>query len=88
MHGLSSTLGVSLEMMIMHGQAVRRGLQQALMVVDLPQQALRNAARLIAETGCAAVKLEGGQTMADTIRFLAAGKGPGSRCSLQPETAK
>ncbi|MUT27108.1 MULTISPECIES: 3-methyl-2-oxobutanoate hydroxymethyltransferase [Mesorhizobium] len=80
MHGLSSTLGVSLEMMIMHGQAVRRGLQQALMVVDLPfgsyeegpQQALRNAARLIAETGCAAVKLEGGQTMADTIRFLAA----------------
>ncbi|MBA1142377.1 3-methyl-2-oxobutanoate hydroxymethyltransferase [Mesorhizobium neociceri] len=79
LHGLPSTLGVSLEMMIMHGQAVRRGLQQALMVVDLPfgsyeetpQQAFRSAARIIAETGCAAVKLEGGQTMAETIRCLA-----------------
>ncbi|WP_027038531.1 3-methyl-2-oxobutanoate hydroxymethyltransferase [Mesorhizobium ciceri] len=80
LHGLPSTLGVSLEMMIMHGQAVRRGLQNALMVVDLPfgsyeetpEQAFRSAARIIAETGCAAVKLEGGQTMAETIRFLAA----------------
>ncbi|CCV05788.1 3-methyl-2-oxobutanoate hydroxymethyltransferase [Mesorhizobium metallidurans STM 2683] len=80
LHGLSSTLGVTLDMMIMHGQAVRRGLVRALMVVDLPfgsyeespEQAFRNAARLMAETGCAAVKLEGGQTMAETIRFLAA----------------
>lgn len=80
LHGLPSTLGVTLEMMIMHGQAVRRGLERALMVVDMPfgsyeegpDQAFRNAARLMAETGCAAVKLEGGVAMAETIRFLAA----------------
>lgn len=78
LHGLESTLGVTLEMMILHGQAVRRGLTRALMVVDLPfgsyeespQQAFRNAARVMAETGCAAVKLEGGEAMAETIRFL------------------
>lgn len=80
LHGLPSTLGVTLEMMIMHGQAVRRGLEQALMIVDMPfgsyeespEQAFRNAARVMAETGCAAVKLEGGEAMAETIRFLAA----------------
>ncbi|MDW6024767.1 3-methyl-2-oxobutanoate hydroxymethyltransferase [Mesorhizobium sp. BAC0120] len=79
LHGLPSTLGVTLDMMVMHGKAVRRGLERALMVVDMPfgsyeedpEQAFRNAARLMAETGCAAVKLEGGQTMAATIRFLA-----------------
>ena len=78
LHGLDSTLGVTLDMMILHGQAVRRGLERALMVVDMPfgsyeegpQQAFRNAARIMAETGCAAVKLEGGETMAETIRFL------------------
>lgn len=80
LHGLPSTLGVTLEMMIMHGQAVRRGLEQSLMIVDMPfgsyeespEQAFRNAARVMAETGCAALKLEGGETMAETIRFLAA----------------
>lgn len=80
LHGLPSTLGVTLDMMIMHGKAVRRGLERALMVVDMPfgsyeespEQAFRNAARLMAETGCAAVKLEGGKSMAGTIRFLAA----------------
>jgi 3-methyl-2-oxobutanoate hydroxymethyltransferase len=80
LHGLDSTLGVTLDMMILHGQAVRRGLERALMVVDMPfgsyeespQQAFRNAGRLMAETGCAAVKLEGGQTMVETIRFLTA----------------
>jgi 3-methyl-2-oxobutanoate hydroxymethyltransferase len=78
LHGLSSTLGVTLDMMIMHGQAVRRGLERALMVVDMPfgsyeegpEQAFRNAARVMAETGCAAVKLEGGEAMSETIRFL------------------
>ena len=78
LHGLPSTLGVTLEMMILHGRAVRRGLERALMVVDLPfgsyeagpEQAFRAAARVMAETGCAAVKLEGGTTMAETIRFL------------------
>ena len=78
LHGLESTLGVTMEMMILHGRAVKRGLAQAMMVVDMPfgsyeespEQAFRNAARLMAETGCAAVKLEGGVEMAGTIAFL------------------
>lgn len=80
LHGMPSTLGVTLDMMIMHGRAVRRGVERALMVVDMPfgsyeesrEQAFRNAARLMTETGCAAVKLEGGAQMAETICFLAA----------------
>jgi 3-methyl-2-oxobutanoate hydroxymethyltransferase len=64
----------------MHGKSVRRGLERALMVVDMPfgsyeetrEQAFRNGARLMAETGCAAVKLEGGESMAETIHFLTA----------------
>lgn len=80
LHGLPSTLGVTLDMMIMHGSAVRRGVERALLVVDMPfgsyeesrEQAFRNAARLMTETGCAAVKLEGGAQMAETIHFLAA----------------
>ncbi|RWI36121.1 3-methyl-2-oxobutanoate hydroxymethyltransferase [Mesorhizobium sp.] len=80
LHGLPSTLGVTLDMMILHGRAVRRGLERALMVVDMPfgsyeespEQAFRSAARVMTETGCAAVKLEGGESMAATIRFLAA----------------
>lgn len=78
LHGLDSTLGVTLDMMILHGQAVARGLNHALMVIDMPfgtyeegpQQAFRNAARLMAETGAGAVKLEGGVEMLETIRFL------------------
>lgn len=78
LHGLTSTLGVTMEMMIMHGQAVSRGLSQAMMVIDMPfgsyekspAEAFANAARLMAETGAAAVKLEGGVEMAETIRFL------------------
>ena len=78
LHGLPSTLGVTIEMMILHGQAVARGLQSAMMVIDLPfgsyeespQQAFRNAARLMTETGAGAVKLEGGTDMAETIAFL------------------
>ncbi|MHA6264118.1 3-methyl-2-oxobutanoate hydroxymethyltransferase [Arenibacterium sp. CAU 1754] len=78
LHGLSSTLGVTMDMMILHGRAVARGLTQAMMVIDMPfgsyeespQQAFRNAARLMAETGAGAVKLEGGVEMAETIRFL------------------
>lgn len=80
LHGLPSTLGVTLEMMIMHGQAVARGLKSAMMVIDMPfgsyeespQQAFRNAARLMAQTSAGAVKLEGGAHMADTIAFLVA----------------
>ncbi|MFO1175339.1 MAG: 3-methyl-2-oxobutanoate hydroxymethyltransferase [Paracoccaceae bacterium] len=78
LHGLPSTLPVPLEMMAMHGQAVARGLTRAMMVIDMPfgsyeespEQAFRNAARLVQETGAAAVKLEGGEHMAETIRFL------------------
>jgi 3-methyl-2-oxobutanoate hydroxymethyltransferase len=78
LHGLPSTLGVTMEMMILHGQAVARGLKRALMVIDMPfgsyeegpQQAFGNAARLMRETGAGAVKLEGGVEMAETIRFL------------------
>lgn len=77
-HGLPSTIGATLDMMIMHGAAVRRGLKRALMVVDMPfgsyeespEQAFRNCARVMAETGCSAVKLEGGLRMAETIEFL------------------
>ena len=78
LHGLPSTLPVPLDMMVMHGQAVARGLARAMLVIDMPfgsyeesrEQAFRNAARLIQATGAAAVKLEGGEHMAETIRFL------------------
>ena len=80
LYGLDSTLPVTLEMMIAHGAAVVRGSRHACVVVDMPfgsyqespQQAFRNAARIVAATGCAAVKLEGGVEMAETIRFLVA----------------
>jgi 3-methyl-2-oxobutanoate hydroxymethyltransferase len=78
LYGLPSTLAVSLDMMIAHGAAVVRGAKQACVVVDMPfgsyqaspEQAFTNAARVLAETGCQAVKLEGGAEMAETIRFL------------------
>lgn len=78
MHGMENTLGVTLDMMILHGKAVMRGSRRALIVVDMPfgsyeenpQIAFRNAARVIQETGCSAVKLEGGARMAETIRYL------------------
>ncbi|MES2434940.1 MAG: 3-methyl-2-oxobutanoate hydroxymethyltransferase [Pseudomonadota bacterium] len=78
LHGMPSTIGVTMEMMILHGRAVVRGLQKAMAVIDMPfgsyeespQQAYRNAARLMAETGAPCVKLEGGAHMAETIGFL------------------
>ena len=78
LHGLPSTLGVTMEMMILHGRSVVRGLSRAMAVIDMPfgsyeegpAQAFRNAARLMVETGAPAVKLEGGAHMADTIAFL------------------
>lgn len=77
-HGLDSTIGVTLEMMILHGQAVMRGSARAMVVIDMPfgsyeespEQAFRNCTRVMTETGCGAVKLEGGSRMAPTIRFL------------------
>ena len=78
MHGMETTLGVTLEMMILHGKAVMRGSKHALVVVDMPfgsyeespQVAFRNAARVIQETGCTAVKMEGGTRIAEQIRYL------------------
>jgi 3-methyl-2-oxobutanoate hydroxymethyltransferase len=78
MHGYESTVPVPLDLMIMHGRAVVRGAKRALVVVDMPfgsyeespGQAFRNAAHVMKETGCGAVKLEGGRRMAETIRFL------------------
>ena len=77
-YGLPSTLAVTSEMMIAHGAAVVRGSYRALVVVDMPfgsyeaspQQAFASASRIMAETGCAAVKLEGGAAMAETVAFL------------------
>ncbi|ADP71393.1 3-methyl-2-oxobutanoate hydroxymethyltransferase [Rhodomicrobium vannielii ATCC 17100] len=78
MHGLETTVPVPLDMMIMHGAAVVRGSRHALVVVDMPfgsyeespAVAFRNAARIMKETGCGAVKLEGGARMAETVAFL------------------
>lgn len=78
LYGMDNTLAVTLDMMIAHGAAVVRGSQQAMVVVDMPfgsyqespAQAFRNAARVLAESGAAAVKLEGGVEMAETVSFL------------------
>lgn len=77
-HGFESTVPVSLDLMIAHGAAVVRGTKRALVVVDMPfgsyeespEVAFRSAVRIMKETGCGAVKLEGGRRMAETIRFL------------------
>src|SRR3954449_5174125 len=77
-YGLPSTIPVTMEMMCAHGAAVVRGSWHALVAVDMPfgsyeaspQQAFESAARIMKETGCAAVKLEGGEAMAPTIEFL------------------
>jgi 3-methyl-2-oxobutanoate hydroxymethyltransferase len=78
MHGLETTVPVTLDMMILQGLAVMRGSRRALVVVDMPfgsyeasrEQAFMSAARVMKETGCGAVKLEGGRRMAETIAFL------------------
>src|SRR3974390_3087643 len=79
MHGLETTVPVTLEMMILQGHAVMRGSRRALVVVDMPfgsyeaskEQAFASAARVMKETGCGAIKIEGGRRMAETISFLA-----------------
>src|SRR5919108_2651733 len=78
MHGLETTVPVTLDMMILQGRAVMRGSKRALVVVDMPfgsyeegpEQAFMSAARVMKETHCGAIKLEGGVRMAETIRFL------------------
>jgi 3-methyl-2-oxobutanoate hydroxymethyltransferase len=78
MHGFETTVPVTLDMMILQGHAVMRGSKEALVVVDMPfgsyeaskEQAFHSAARILKETHCGAVKLEGGVRMAETIEFL------------------
>ncbi|MEX6724450.1 3-methyl-2-oxobutanoate hydroxymethyltransferase [Parapedomonas caeni] len=77
-YGLDSTVPVSLDMMIAHGAAVVRGSYHAVVIVDMPfgsyeagpEIAFANAARVMKETGAAGVKMEGGEAMAPTVRFL------------------
>ena len=76
--GASSTLSATLEQMIYHTTMVRRGTERALVVCDMPflsyqvspEQALANCGRAMKDSGCHAVKLEGGQAMAATVRRL------------------
>src|SRR5919198_1929254 len=78
MHGLETTVPVTLDMMILQGHAVMRGSKRALVVVDMPfgsyeqskEQAFESCARVLKETHCGAIKLEGGRRMAETIAFL------------------
>ncbi|MDH5489913.1 MAG: 3-methyl-2-oxobutanoate hydroxymethyltransferase [Rhodospirillaceae bacterium] len=78
LYGLETTIGVTLDMMIAHGQAVMRGARRSCVVVDMPfgtyqespEMAFRNAARIMKEVGCAGVKFEGGAEMAPTVKFL------------------
>jgi 3-methyl-2-oxobutanoate hydroxymethyltransferase len=77
-HGLPNTVGVTLEMMILHGQAVMRGSKKALVVVDMPfgsyeagpETAYANAVRVLKETGAQAIKVESGPAVAGTIEYL------------------
>ncbi len=78
MHGLESTVPVTVEMMILHGQSVVPGSEQALVVVDFPfgsyeespEQAFHTATRVMKETGCGAIKLEGGRHIALTVHYI------------------
>lgn len=78
LYGMDSTLPVTVDMMCAHGKAVVKASERALVVVDLPfgsyqeskEQAYRNAVRIMQETGCQAVKLEGGEELAETVSFL------------------
>ncbi len=80
LYGMDSTLGVTIDMAIAHGAAVVRGSRRACVIVDMPfgsyqespEQAYRNCARVMAETGASGIKLEGGEEMAATVRFLVA----------------
>ncbi len=80
LHGLPNTVGVTMEMMILHGQAVMRGARRAMVVIDMPfgsyecspQAAFENAARLMKETGAQGVKVESGPHVGETIAYLVA----------------
>ncbi|TIS99550.1 3-methyl-2-oxobutanoate hydroxymethyltransferase [Mesorhizobium sp.] len=97
LHGHKTTLGASLDMMIAHGQAVMRGSAKACVVVDMPagsyegsaRQAVASARRIVKETGCQAVKLEGGVTVARQIAaIVAAGIPVMGHIGLQPQSVE
>ncbi|MET3790441.1 3-methyl-2-oxobutanoate hydroxymethyltransferase [Aquamicrobium terrae] len=97
LHGHDTTLGATMEMMILHGKAVMRGARNACVVVDMPagsyedspRQALASARRLFEETGCHAVKLEGGTDMADRIAAIVeAGIPVMAHIGLQPQSVE
>ena len=97
LHGHANTLGATMEMMALHGQAVMRGAQRACVVVDMPagsyedsaDEALTSARRLVDETGCHAVKLEGGTDMADRIAaIVGAGIPVMAHIGLQPQSVE
>ena len=97
LHGHKTTLGASLEMMIAHGQAVMRGSAKACVVVDMPAgsyedsaaQAVASARRIVEETGCQAVKLEGGVDVAGQIAaIVAAGIPVMGHIGLQPQSVE
>jgi 3-methyl-2-oxobutanoate hydroxymethyltransferase len=77
-YGMATTLGVTLEMSIAHGKAVMRGSSRACIIVDMPfgsyqaspVDAFKACARVMSETGCAGIKLEGGAEMAETVAYL------------------
>lgn len=78
LHGLPSPIGVTLDMMVLHAQAVMRGSEHALVVVDLPfgsyergpDQAFKSASRVLRKTGCQAVKVEASEGVAESVAFL------------------
>tara|TARA_B100001142_G_scaffold223813_1_gene221946 strand:- start:235 stop:1008 length:774 start_codon:yes stop_codon:yes gene_type:complete len=83
LYNYKSTRSVTLKMMIEHSKSVRLGVKKSLMVVDMPfntyknnKEALRNAKKIMSQTGCDAVKLEGGKKIAKTINFLIKNKIP------------
>src|ERR1700757_3189396 len=77
-HGLPNTVGVTLDMMILHGQAVMRGAKKAMVVVDMPfgtyegspERAFQNSVRVMQETGAHAIKVESGPTIPETVAYL------------------
>src|SRR6202051_3259891 len=95
MHGFETTVPVTLDMMVLQGRAVMRGSSHALVVVDMPfgsyeaskEQAFHSAVRILKETHCGAVKLEGGVRMAETVAFLGQGGMPGrGHIGLTPQS--
>jgi 3-methyl-2-oxobutanoate hydroxymethyltransferase len=95
--GHATTLPVTLDEIIYHGELVARAVRRALVIVDMPfmtfqvspQQAVENAGRILKETGASAVKLEGGVTQADTIRALAAADIPVvAHVGLKPQSVR